>query len=265
MSKDNNVLLDAIVSFENFKKAFFEYSTLVCKGVVPDELIADTEYEHKLCGKTGKLTLILRGKYILCIYDPEIEGEYNLSWHYNLRHPSDWEDTIFYLWPYPDSDTTATYTNMPHWDCYDPGEAGSIEHYAGICEEKILELSQLPEFRNHKDTLANLVRLLRNDQAKWVPSRIKWEYIKTIDDCIKNLKLLGIEIGQQDPTPAQESNHENKEAKLTDTEQNILEVLGNNTLKGEELLGEVGYDYSSHYKTILSNLVKRGILTNIHK
>ncbi|MBU1259862.1 MAG: hypothetical protein KKE31_08590 [Planctomycetes bacterium] len=51
---------------------------------------------------------------------------------------------------------------------------------------------------------------------------------------------------------------------LTDTERNIIEALGDKTMKGQELLKNAGYDYSSHYKTILSNLVKRGILENIH-
>lgn len=50
---------------------------------------------------------------------------------------------------------------------------------------------------------------------------------------------------------------------LTDTEQNILEALGKDTLKGEPLLKKAGYNYSSHYKTILSGLVKRRILEKI--
>jgi len=55
-----------------------------------------------------------------------------------------------------------------------------------------------------------------------------------------------------------------KQENLTDTEQDIIEALGDKTMKGQELLKNAGYDYSSHYKTILSNLVKRGILENIH-
>lgn len=47
---------------------------------------------------------------------------------------------------------------------------------------------------------------------------------------------------------------------LTDTEQNMLEALANDTLHGPELLRRAGYDNSSHFRTILSNLVKRGIL-----
>lgn len=47
---------------------------------------------------------------------------------------------------------------------------------------------------------------------------------------------------------------------LTDTESNILEALRNDTLRGAELLKKAGYDNSSHYRTILSNLVKRTIL-----
>lgn len=47
---------------------------------------------------------------------------------------------------------------------------------------------------------------------------------------------------------------------LTVTERNILEALGRKTMRGPELLSMAGYDNSSHYRTILSNLVKRGIL-----
>ena len=46
---------------------------------------------------------------------------------------------------------------------------------------------------------------------------------------------------------------------LTDTESNIIQALGNKTLKGSELLEKAGYNNSSHYRQILSNLVKRKI------
>jgi hypothetical protein len=46
---------------------------------------------------------------------------------------------------------------------------------------------------------------------------------------------------------------------FTDTENNILEALGNGTMHGPDLLKKAGYDNSSHYRTILSNLVKRKI------
>lgn len=47
---------------------------------------------------------------------------------------------------------------------------------------------------------------------------------------------------------------------LTDTESNILEALNCDTLTGPKLLKKAGYDNSSHYRSILSNLVKRKIL-----
>jgi hypothetical protein len=50
------------------------------------------------------------------------------------------------------------------------------------------------------------------------------------------------------------------DAELTDTEENILEALGSDTLRGAELLKRAGYDNSSHYRQILSNLRKRGII-----
>ena len=63
-------------------------------------------------------------------------------------------------------------------------------------------------------------------------------------------------------TMYQDSMQDREESKvaLTDSEQNLLEALGGKTLRGPELLREAGYDNSSHYRTILSNLVKRNIL-----
>ncbi|MCF7956446.1 MAG: hypothetical protein K9M75_11640, partial [Phycisphaerae bacterium] len=49
---------------------------------------------------------------------------------------------------------------------------------------------------------------------------------------------------------------------LTDTERNILDALNDKTIRGRNLLKKAGYDYSSHYRGTLSNLIKRGILAN---
>jgi hypothetical protein len=51
-----------------------------------------------------------------------------------------------------------------------------------------------------------------------------------------------------------------KRPQLTDTEGYILEALGSDALHASELLKKAGYDNSSHYRNILSNLVKREIL-----
>jgi hypothetical protein len=52
------------------------------------------------------------------------------------------------------------------------------------------------------------------------------------------------------------------EAQPTDTEEYILKALGKEHMTGPMLLKKAGYDYSSHYRQILSHLVKRGILGN---
>ena len=51
---------------------------------------------------------------------------------------------------------------------------------------------------------------------------------------------------------------------FTDTEENILKALGDEHMTGPALLKKAGYDYSSHYRAILSQLVKRDILGNDH-
>jgi hypothetical protein len=62
--------------------------------------------------------------------------------------------------------------------------------------------------------------------------------------------------------PSETTGASKSEAQFTDTEENILEALDNKHMTGLVLLKAAGYDYSSHYRGILSNLVKRGILGN---
>jgi hypothetical protein len=52
------------------------------------------------------------------------------------------------------------------------------------------------------------------------------------------------------------------DTKLTETEGNILEALGEGTLTGEKLAQKAGYPCNSNFKNTLSSLVKRGLLVN---
>jgi hypothetical protein len=49
---------------------------------------------------------------------------------------------------------------------------------------------------------------------------------------------------------------------LNDTDKNILEALGKDTMKGELLAGKAGYPYNSNFKSTLSSLKKRHLLDN---
>lgn len=49
---------------------------------------------------------------------------------------------------------------------------------------------------------------------------------------------------------------------FTDTEQNILQALGSDTLTGSELAKRAGYPLNSNFKATLSSLRKRGVLGN---
>jgi len=51
----------------------------------------------------------------------------------------------------------------------------------------------------------------------------------------------------------------------TDTEGNIIEALADGNLRGPELSKKAGYENNSHMRQILSNLVKRGILSRNDK
>jgi len=52
------------------------------------------------------------------------------------------------------------------------------------------------------------------------------------------------------------------DTKLTETEGNILEALGEGKLKGGQLAKKAGYPFNSNFKNTLSSLVKRGLLVN---
>jgi len=75
---------------------------------------------------------------------------------------------------------------------------------------------------------------------------------------------IGALVTEQLKTRLPSEGHAGKEGfkhDLTDTEDIILEALGKEILIGVKLLKKAGYDASSsHYRGILSNLVKRGIL-----
>ncbi|MEK6677627.1 MAG: hypothetical protein AABZ47_18490 [Planctomycetota bacterium] len=51
---------------------------------------------------------------------------------------------------------------------------------------------------------------------------------------------------------------------LNDTEATIIEALGTNHLTGVKLAKEAGYPYNSHFKSNVSSLVKRHLLSNAH-
>jgi hypothetical protein len=86
-----------------------------------------------------------------------------------------------------------------------------------------------------------------------------------ITAAIKDVKV-DLRRCQRQSTPAIKTNISVRKAislqnrvNFTDTEENILEALGNGTMKAKALLAKAGYDESSHYRGILSGLVKRGV------
>ena len=89
--------------------------------------------------------------------------------------------------------------------------------------------------------------LLSENKPSWIALlRKAWDKIKAEKEYPAETKQK-IELGKELP-------------ELTDTESNILEALSSDTLTGPKLFKKAGYDNSSHYRQILSNLVKRQIL-----
>lgn len=75
-------------------------------------------------------------------------------------------------------------------------------------------------------------------------------------------KMAGGKVVEQLADIKQTSDKAGKITQLTDTEDNILEALGENILTGEKLSIKAGYPYNSNFKSTLASLRKRGILGN---
>jgi len=81
---------------------------------------------------------------------------------------------------------------------------------------------------------------------------------KNARDTANLCKVIGEFYGIRLPDTEDYPRH----SQLTTTEEMILEALGSQVLQARQLLRIAGYDNSSHYRAILSNLCKRGILVN---
>jgi hypothetical protein len=88
---------------------------------------------------------------------------------------------------------------------------------------------------------------------------IESKTLQNLPEVIKEFERFKHQVQLSEPSLA-ESRFENPQ--LTDTEDIIIEALGNKTLHGLDLLKKAGLIYNSHYRTILSNLVKRKVLDN---
>lgn len=115
--------------------------------------------------------------------------------------------------------------------------------------DRMAEMEECADHRAHP----------RRDVSEYVD-----KMLARIEDHVKAARLLAEPIKKLNQAgQVAEAMGKNK-VQLTDTEQNILDALGDKHLIGPALLKKAGYDYSSHYRAILSQLVKRGILGNDH-
>lgn len=70
------------------------------------------------------------------------------------------------------------------------------------------------------------------------------------------------EFSRKQRKAVQPQQRQTDDTKLTETERNILEALGEGKLTGESLAQKAGYPCNSNFKNSLSSLVKRGLLVN---
>jgi hypothetical protein len=101
-------------------------------------------------------------------------------------------------------------------------------------------------------------------QARALPPLEDWPIWQLNRDVASLMYQLLAEKKKEAEQPA--SGHakaeQNDRPILSDTEQNILEALGTETMTGEVLAKRAGYPYNSNFKNTLSSLRKRGILGN---
>jgi hypothetical protein len=119
-------------------------------------------------------------------------------------------------------------------------------------------LSSISRGENQVKEVTNLLTDFYREELRF--SSIECN-VETITKTLENWHNLLIYTDEQKKGPEANTNlASTKQNDLTDTESNILEALGDNTMHGPDLLKKAGYDNSSHYRAILSGLVKRNIL-----
>lgn len=115
-----------------------------------------------------------------------------------------------------------------------------------------------------RDLCDQIRHVVMNGQPQWHPGEVQWTFIRDLDEVIQSTKeeISHIQGSAFDSQPQQLDSPNTENLDLTDTEKIILEALGDETLTGPRLLSKAGYDNSSHYRTTLSNLKKRAILSH---
>lgn len=165
----------------------------------------------------------------------------------------------------------AVYKTLTSWD--DPISAISL--FAST-ERELIEALEGAFARLEERTWREYPTQEPRDWHEWslvrFPKRFIQPYKLLYKHCMKEFEqmprylkmaaddLAGVFLQEQTAAIEDSDSVSKKAAELTDTESNILEALGNDTLRGSALLKKAGYDNSSHYRGVLSNLVKRDIL-----
>lgn len=78
----------------------------------------------------------------------------------------------------------------------------------------------------------------------------------------KELDEYLTEFSRKQRRAVQSQQDQTADEKITETERNILEALGEGKLNGQQLAKKAGYPCNSNFKNTLSSLVKRGLLVN---
>ncbi len=77
-----------------------------------------------------------------------------------------------------------------------------------------------------------------------------------------DLDAFGLKSGAEEQPGTTINEQVRNQAQLTDTEENILEVIGYGKMSGAQIAKGAGYPLNSNLKATLSSLRKRGILEN---
>lgn len=183
-----------------------------------------------------------------------------IAWNNELGRDYWW--MLFGTWSYKGGEFLGYLDYDPeisaHWFVND---SLSIDVDANMTVEKVCALMANKDY----ESLANrAIKIVRNNQHVWCPGRIRWSYVQELDEIIRAFeearRLFGLKLGI--PTPTISIERQRLQIKLSDTEENIIEALGTETLTAEKLAKRLKYPCNSNFKNTLSSLRKRGILDN---
>ena len=142
-------------------------------------------------------------KQIRCDFEkvePKASEPNAISWWLGQNYTYNWleyKQMVFETWSYAGGNylgSTETH-DKAYWFIGDPSDVSYINHYADAVEQVV---SSLLTNKDYELLAKDIIKTVRNDQPEWHSGRVRWTYIKELDELIRELELNIAQMARED-------------------------------------------------------------------